>query len=64
MKKAGGGSIINLGSREGINGTVGFSIYAATKEAIRGLSRARGMGIEVQYSRQCHLPSGTERGGG
>jgi NAD(P)-dependent dehydrogenase (short-subunit alcohol dehydrogenase family) len=40
MKQAGGGSIINLGSREGINGTVGFSIYAATKEAIRGLSRA------------------------
>jgi NAD(P)-dependent dehydrogenase (short-subunit alcohol dehydrogenase family) len=40
MKKAGGGSIINLGSREGINGTAGFSIYAATKEAIRGLSRA------------------------
>jgi NAD(P)-dependent dehydrogenase (short-subunit alcohol dehydrogenase family) len=39
LKKAGGGSIINLGSREGINGTVGFSIYAATKEAIRGLSR-------------------------
>lgn len=34
-----GGSIINLGSREGIHGGAGFGIYAATKEGIRGLSR-------------------------
>jgi NAD(P)-dependent dehydrogenase (short-subunit alcohol dehydrogenase family) len=34
-----GGSIINLGSREGVFGGVGFGIYAATKEGIRGLSR-------------------------
>lgn len=34
-----GGSIINLGSREGIHGGPGFGIYAATKEAVRGLSR-------------------------
>lgn len=37
--KARGGSIINFGSREGVFGGVGFGIYAATKEAIRGLSR-------------------------
>ncbi|TAK99658.1 MAG: SDR family oxidoreductase [Rhodospirillaceae bacterium] len=37
--KASGGSIINFGSREGIMGGVGFAAYAATKEAIRGLSR-------------------------
>ena len=37
--KAKGGSIINFGSREGIFGGAGFSAYAATKEAIRGLSR-------------------------
>lgn len=37
--KARGGSIINFGSREGLYGGVGFGIYAATKEAIRGLSR-------------------------
>jgi NAD(P)-dependent dehydrogenase (short-subunit alcohol dehydrogenase family) len=37
--KAHGGSIINFGSREGVFGGVGFGIYAATKEAIRGLSR-------------------------
>lgn len=34
-----GGSIINLGSREGIFGGVGMGVYAANKEAIRGLSR-------------------------
>lgn len=34
-----GGSIINLGSREGIHGGAGFGIYSATKEGIRGLSR-------------------------
>ena len=37
--QARGGSIINLGSREGVFGGVGFGIYAATKEGIRGLSR-------------------------
>jgi NAD(P)-dependent dehydrogenase (short-subunit alcohol dehydrogenase family) len=37
--KESGGSIINFGSREGVFGGVGFGIYAATKEAIRGLSR-------------------------
>jgi NAD(P)-dependent dehydrogenase (short-subunit alcohol dehydrogenase family) len=37
--KTSGGSIINLSSREGIMGGVGFAAYAATKEAIRGLSR-------------------------
>jgi NAD(P)-dependent dehydrogenase (short-subunit alcohol dehydrogenase family) len=35
-----GGSIINLGSREGIFGGIGMSVYAANKEAIRGLSRS------------------------
>lgn len=39
MVARGGGSIINFGSREGIFGGVGFAAYAATKEAIRGLSR-------------------------
>ena len=38
--KAKGGSIINFGSYEGIHGGVGFAAYAATKEAIRGLSRS------------------------
>jgi NAD(P)-dependent dehydrogenase (short-subunit alcohol dehydrogenase family) len=37
--KVRGGSIINLGSREGILGGKGHSLYAATKEAVRGMSR-------------------------
>lgn len=37
--KGTGGSIINFGSYEGIHGGIGFAAYAATKEAIRGLSR-------------------------
>jgi NAD(P)-dependent dehydrogenase (short-subunit alcohol dehydrogenase family) len=37
--KVNGGSVINLGSREGIMGGAGFAIYGAGKEAIRGLSR-------------------------
>lgn len=39
LKARGGGSVINFGSREGIYGGIGFGAYAATKEAIRGLSR-------------------------
>ena len=38
--KATQGSIINLGSREGILGGAGHSIYGAGKEAIRGLTRS------------------------
>lgn len=34
-----GGKIINFGSTAGINGLKGMASYAATKEAIRGLSR-------------------------
>jgi NAD(P)-dependent dehydrogenase (short-subunit alcohol dehydrogenase family) len=37
--KQSNGSIINLGSREGIVGGAGYGIYGAGKEAIRGLSR-------------------------
>ena len=39
LRAAGGGAIINLGSREGVYGGAGFAAYAATKEGIRGLSR-------------------------
>lgn len=47
--KGRGGSIINFGSRTGTAGEVGFGIYAATKEGIRGLSRvaAREWGPEA-----------------
>lgn len=35
-----GGSIINFGSRNGVWGAAGFTLYAAAKEGIRGLSRS------------------------
>jgi NAD(P)-dependent dehydrogenase (short-subunit alcohol dehydrogenase family) len=34
-----GGAVINLGSGQGVIGGIGAASYAATKEAIRGLSR-------------------------
>lgn len=39
MKSQGRGTIINFGSRTGIEGLKGFGAYAAAKEGIRGLSR-------------------------
>ncbi|MEO6716625.1 MAG: SDR family oxidoreductase [Novosphingobium sp.] len=40
LLKVRGGSIINLGSRQGIYGQPGDGIYGACKEAIRALSRS------------------------
>lgn len=40
MKKAGGGSIINISSLEGLRGTAGNSIYNASKFAATGLTKA------------------------
>lgn len=39
MKAQGRGTIVNFGSRTGIEGLKGFGAYAAAKEGIRGLSR-------------------------
>lgn len=40
MKKAGGGSIVNIVSVEGLRGTAGNSIYNASKFAATGLTKA------------------------
>ena len=40
LLKVRGGSILNLGSRQGIYGQPGDGIYGANKEAIRALSRS------------------------
>lgn len=40
MKARGGGTIINFGSRMGLQPMAGIASYAAAKEAIRALSRA------------------------
>ena len=40
MKRAGGGSIINFSSVQGLEGRAGLSLYSATKFGIRGLTRS------------------------
>lgn len=40
MQKAGGGSIVNISSLEGLRGTAGNSIYNASKFAVTGLTKA------------------------
>jgi 3alpha(or 20beta)-hydroxysteroid dehydrogenase len=39
MKRAGGGSIINFSSVQGLEGRAGFALYSATKFGIRGLTK-------------------------
>ena len=40
MKQAGGGSIVNISSVEGITGSASLSAYSASKFAIRGMTKA------------------------
>ncbi|HUJ05462.1 MAG TPA: glucose 1-dehydrogenase [Streptosporangiaceae bacterium] len=40
MKAAGGGSIVNISSIEGLTGAAGCSAYAASKFAVRGMTKA------------------------
>jgi 3alpha(or 20beta)-hydroxysteroid dehydrogenase len=40
MTAAGGGSIINISSVEGITGAAGLSAYSASKFAVRGMTKA------------------------
>jgi 3alpha(or 20beta)-hydroxysteroid dehydrogenase len=39
MRSAGGGSIVNISSNSGLRGLAGISAYAASKFAIRGMTR-------------------------
>ena len=40
MKRAGGGSIVNISSVEGFTGAAGLSAYSASKFAVRGMTKA------------------------
>lgn len=40
LEKAGGGSIVNMSSADGISGANAVSVYCATKFAVRGLTKA------------------------
>ena len=61
MKRAGGGSIINFSSVQGLEGRAGLSLYSATKFGIRGLTRSAAIelgkfGIRVN----CVIPGPTK----
>ena len=67
LLKVQGGSIINLGSRQGIYGQPGDGVYGANKEAIRALSRSAArewgqFGIRVNVINPAGLsPAATKR---
>jgi 3alpha(or 20beta)-hydroxysteroid dehydrogenase len=51
MIAAGGGSIINIGSTEGLQGSVGMAAYASSKWGVRGLSKVAAMELSSQKVR-------------
>ena len=46
MKAAGGGSIVNISSVDGLQGRNGVSAYSSTKWGVRGLTRAAAIELE------------------
>jgi 3alpha(or 20beta)-hydroxysteroid dehydrogenase len=48
MIAAGGGSIINISSTEGLQGTNGFAAYASSKWGVRGLTKVAAMELSHQ----------------
>ncbi len=66
MKAAGGGSIINVSSVDGLHSAPGLSAYSSTKWALRGLTRTAAIELG-QYGIRCNTvhPGGiyTEMGG-
>jgi len=51
MKQAGGGSIVNIGSVDGLHGQNGLSAYATTKWGLRGLTRCAAMELGRHHIR-------------
>ncbi|PXX60373.1 3alpha(or 20beta)-hydroxysteroid dehydrogenase [Nocardia tenerifensis] len=49
LKEAGGGSIINISSVEGLRGSIGLHGYVATKFAVRGLTKSTALEL-AQYN--------------
>lgn len=66
MKAAGGGSIINVSSIDGLHSAPGLAAYSSTKWALRGLTRTAAIELG-QYGIRCNTvhPGGifTEMGG-
>ena len=51
LRRAGGGAIVNLSSTAGSRGMAGMSIYAASKHALEGLSKAAALELAAENIR-------------
>ncbi|MBY0401705.1 SDR family oxidoreductase [Myxococcota bacterium] len=61
MKRAGGGSIVNFSSVQGLEGRAGFGLYSATKFGIRGLTRTAALELGVHGIRVNNVIPGPTR---
>lgn len=61
MKRAGGGSIINFSSVQGLEGRAGFALYSATKFGIRGLTRTAALELGAHKIRVNNVIPGPTR---
>jgi NAD(P)-dependent dehydrogenase (short-subunit alcohol dehydrogenase family) len=51
MRRAGGGSIVNLSSTGGSRGMPGMAVYVASKHAVEGLSRTAALELAAESIR-------------
>ncbi|MBK7948829.1 MAG: SDR family oxidoreductase [Deltaproteobacteria bacterium] len=61
MKRAGGGSIVNFSSVQGLEGRAGFALYSATKFGIRGLTRTAALELGAHGIRVNNVVPGPTR---
>lgn len=61
MKRAGGGSIVNFSSVQGLEGRAGFALYSATKFGIRGLTRTAALELGTHGIRVNNVVPGPTR---
>lgn len=61
MKRAGGGSIVNFSSVQGLEGRAGFGLYSATKFGIRGLTRTAALELGAHGIRVNNVIPGPTR---